>query len=274
MEWKMSFQEDKKGKLKRQTSKQAIALAMEGRWQESVDVNRSIIENFPNDPDAFNRLGKAYMELGDYGKSREAYEKALKLDQYNTIAKKNLQRLTLLENEAPPAGEGKVEKAAPHLFIEEIGKAGVVNLYQLAGPDKLVKMLAGDKVDLKPQDSSLAVFNLRGDYLGLVPAKHAQRLIKLIQGGNKYTAAVVASNDSAISLIIRETYQDPRQSDQVSFPGRRLEEVQPYVSEKIMQPEFEESEELAEGLALEEEAEHGEEAVEEVEEEKEWEQEA
>jgi len=271
----MSFQEDKKGKLKRQTSKQAIALAMEGRWQESLEINKGIIESFPNDADAYNRLGKAYMELGEYANSREAYEKALKLDQYNTIAKKNLQRLTLLENEAPLSAEGKVEKAAPHLFIEEIGKAGVVNLYQLAGTDKLVKMLAGDKVNLKPQDSSLAVYNIRGDYLGLVPAKHGQRLIKLIQGGNKYTAAVVASNDNAISVIIRETYQHPSQSDQVSFPGRRLEEVQPYVSEKIMQPEFEEGEELAESLTLgEEESEHAEEAVEEVEEDKEWEQEA
>ena len=96
----MSYQEDKQGKLRRQTSKQAIALAMEGRWQESVDINKGIIESFPNDADAHNRLGKAYMELGDYAKAKEAYEKALKLDQYNTIAKKNLQRLTHLEDEA------------------------------------------------------------------------------------------------------------------------------------------------------------------------------
>ena len=36
----MSYQEDQQGKLKRQTSKQAITLAMEGRWQESVEVNK------------------------------------------------------------------------------------------------------------------------------------------------------------------------------------------------------------------------------------------
>ena len=270
----MSFQEDKQGKLKRQTSKQAIALAMEGRWQESVNVNKNIIESFPNDSEAYNRLGKAYMELGEYTNSKEAYEKALKLDQYNTIAKKNLQRLALLENTSP-AGEGAVEKAPPQLFIEEIGKAGVVNLYQLASPDKLVKMLAGDKVSLKTQDSSLAVYNLRGDYLGLVPAKYGQRLIKLMNGGNKYTAAIVASYDNAISIIIRETYQDPNLSDQVSFPGRRLEEIQPYTSEKVVQPEFGEEGELVEALAIgEEETEISEESIEEPEEEKEWEQEA
>lgn len=267
----MSFHEDKKGKLRRQTSKQAISLAMEGRWQESVDINKEIIASFPNDADAHNRLGKAYMELGDYPRSREAYEKAFKLDQYNTIAKKNLQRLTLLENEAPPSAENMVEKASPQLFIEEIGKAGLVNLNQLAGAEKLVKMMAGDKVSLKAQDDTLAVFNSRGDYLGLVPSKHATRLIKLMAGGNKYTAAIVNSNDSAISVIIRETYQDPSLTDQVSFPGRRMEEIQPYIGENVLHPDYGEEGELAEGLSLgDEESDSPEESVEESEE-KEWE---
>jgi hypothetical protein len=269
----MTYQENKQGKLKRQTSKQAITLAMEGRWQESVDINKAIIENFPNDADAHNRLGKAYMELGAYAQSKEAYEKALQLDQYNTIAKKNLQRLAHLDQVAA-APEGNAEKAKPQLFIEEIGKAGVVNLYQIAPAEKLVKMMAGDKVVLKPQDSSLAIENTRGEYLGLVPSKRGQRLTKLMEGGNKYTAAVVASNENSISVIIREIYQDPSQIDQVSFPGRRLEEVQPYVSDRVFRPEYEEEEELGEGAAFSEDAEAAEEPVEEVEEEKDWEQEA
>jgi tetratricopeptide (TPR) repeat protein len=271
----MSYQENKQGKLKRQTSKQAITLAMEGRWQESIEVNKGIVENFPNDVDAHNRLGKAYMELGEYAKSKEAYEKALQLDQYNTIAKKNIQRLAHLSGSTPPP-QNKVEKAEPHLFIEEIGKAGVVNLYQIASSERLVKMMAGDKVVLKPQDSSLAVENIRGEYLGLVPAKQGQRLVKLIEGGNKYTAAIITSNENTISVIIRETYQDPKLADQVSFPGRRLEEVQPFISDRVFRPEYEEEEsEPVEGTAFEEE-ESGtpEEATEEVEEDKEWGQEA
>ena len=169
--------------------------------------------------DAHNRLGKAYMELGEYAKAKEAYEKALQLDQYNTIAKKNLQRLDPSGRRSASRAEGNTEKAEPHLFIEEIGKAGVVNLYQIAPAERLVKMMAGDKVSLKPQDSSLAVENIRGEYLGLVPSKQGQRLIKLMKGGNKYTAAIVTSNENSISVIIRETYQDPSQIDQVSFPG-------------------------------------------------------
>lgn len=268
----MSYQEDTRGKLRRQTSKQAIILAMEGRWQESIEINKSIIEHFPHDVDAYNRLGKAYMELGNYVSARESYTKALQLDQYNTIAQKNLQRLSHLGDSAPAVVENSVEKAEPNLFIEEIGKAGVVNLYQIASPDKLVKMMAGDKVILKPQGSSLVVETLHGEYLGLVPSKQGQRLVKLMEGGNKYTAAIVSSKQNSISVIIRETYQDPSQIDQVSFAGRRLEEIQPYTGDRVL-PEYEE-EELVEAPAFTEEGvEIPDEAVEEVEEDKEWDRE-
>jgi hypothetical protein len=271
----MTYQENSTGKLRRQTSKQAIVLAMEGRWQESIDINKSIIEHFPNDVDAHNRLGKAYMELADYTNAKEAYDRALALDQYNNIAKKNLQRLAHLANEKPAAGGVKSEKADPNLFIEEIGKAGIVNLYQIASPERLVKMMAGDKVILKPQGSSLVVDTVHGEYLGLVPSKQGQRLVKLMEGGNKYTAAVVSSNENIISVIIREIYQDPSQIDQVSFAGRRIEEIQPYTSDRVFRPEYEEEEEVSEAPALTEEGtEEAEETVEETEEEKEWEQES
>ena len=269
----MSIQEDNTGKIKRTTSKQAISLAMEGHWQQAVQVNQAIIEKFPNDVDAYNRLGKAYLEMGEYAQAKATYQKALKLDQYNSIAKKNIQRLDLMGDTAA-APNSNTEKAEPNLFIEEIGKAGVVNLYQIAPGERLVKMMAGDKVFLKPQDASLAVENIREEYLGLVPSKFALRLIKLMEGGNKYTCAVVASNEAAISVIIRETYQDPSQIDQVSFPGRKLEEIQPYSSDRVFHVEGEEDG-LSEAVGFTEDAvEATEEIAEENDEEKEWEQEA
>jgi hypothetical protein len=270
----MSYHEDRQGKLKRQTSKQAISLAMEGRWQESIVVNKDIIEHFPNDVDAHNRLGKAYLELGEYELARESYEKALSLDRFNTIARKNLERLDHLI-QSTPAQPHNTEKAAPNLFIEEIGKAGAVNLYQIAGSERLIRMTPGDKVYLKPQDTSLAVENSQGEYLGLVPSKQGQRLIRLMKGGNEYTAAVIASDGNSISIIIRETFQSSSQIGQISFPARRLEEIQPYISDRVYRPELEEEEEVAETAAFTEEGiEVAEDAVESMEEDKEWEQEA
>ena len=92
----MVYQEEEQVRLRRQRSKQAIALALQGQWREAVEVNKSLTESFPNDVDAYNRLGRAYMELGEYSQAREAYSRAIELDPYNTIARKNLHRLAYL----------------------------------------------------------------------------------------------------------------------------------------------------------------------------------
>jgi len=180
----MSYQEKEQSRLRRQSSKQAIALAMQGQWREAIAVNQSLIEMFPNDVDAHNRLGRAYMELGDYSQAQEAYRRATEIDPYNAIARKNLQRLSYL-TEAAIGSEGDFQKLEPQQFIEEVGKAGVVQLYLLAPPAVLARTVAGDRVGLKIDGSSLMVESSRGEYLGQVEPRNAQRLVKLMEGGNK-----------------------------------------------------------------------------------------
>lgn len=90
----MKYQQaEEQGKLGQQLSQEAIELAQYGRWEEAVAVNKDIIERFPADVSAYNRLGKASLELGEYAQAEEAYAKALEIDPLNTIAVKNLQRL-------------------------------------------------------------------------------------------------------------------------------------------------------------------------------------
>jgi len=212
---------------------------MEGQWREAVAVNKNIIENFPKDVDAYNRLGRAYMELGEYSLAREAYSRALEIDQANTIAAKNLRRLFQLE-ETTVDTHSDSQHAEPRHFIEEIGKAGVVNLLHLAPPVILVKLVAGDAVHLRIDGTNLVVESGGGEYLGQVEPKHAQRLIKLMQGGNEYRAAVVSSAEDKLTIIIREVYQHPSQAGQLSFPPRGVEKLQPYVSGRILRHELEE----------------------------------
>jgi len=242
----MEYQrEDGQTRLRRQRSKQAIALAMEGRWREAVAANREIIEGFPDDVEALNRLGRAYMELGDYDQSREAYSRALELDPYNSIAKKNLHRLSYL-TETVASSEGDSDKVDPQQFIEEVGKAGVVSLYDLAPHEIRLRMGAGDRVYLKPDWVNLVVENGRGEELGQVDPQHGRRLVKLMEGGNRYTAAVVSSTENAMSVIIREDYQHPSQAGKPSFPTKGLEGIRPYVSERLFRRGLEYEEEAAE----------------------------
>jgi tetratricopeptide (TPR) repeat protein len=239
----MAYQEEEQVRLRRQRSKQAIALAMQGRWREAVAANEEIIASFPGDVDAYNRLGRAHIELGDYALAKGAYARAMELDPYNIIAQKNLQRLAYLGEVA--GEEDDSDRVEPQHFIEETGKTGVVALHRLAPLAVLAKMVAGDKVYLKVDGAGLNVENGRGEYVGQVEPKHGQRLIKLMGGGNRYSAAIVSIGEERVTVIIREIYQDPSQLGQLSFPPRGAESLRPYLSDKMLRRELENIETMA-----------------------------
>lgn len=242
----MPDREEDKARLRRKASQEAIALAMQSRWQEAVAVNQSIIELLPTDIDAYNRLGRAYMELGEFAKAKDAYGHTIELDPYNSIAQRNLQRLSLLPDSQISVKEERRE-ASPDLFIGEMGKAGVVNLKDLAPKEVLAKMAAGNQVYLKVRSRQLVVENEQAEYLGLVEPPHGFRLARLIEGGNKYAVAIVNIDNNNARVIIRETFQHPSQVGRLSFPVKAVEGFQPHVKDTLLRHEAVEEEALEEG---------------------------
>jgi hypothetical protein len=223
----MVFQAEDRAKAKKQHADQAIQLALQGRWTEAAQLNREIIETFPNDMDAFNRLGKAMTELGRYGDARGAYMKALEIDPLNSIAQKNLTRLsTLGEKEAAPRPAG--QKLSPQMFIEETGKTGITVLIR-PNMEIAARMTAGDQVNLQRQNGSLVIQSIGGEYVGEIEPRLGQRLMKLMDGGNEYIAAISALDQTEVRLFIRETFQHSSQTGKLSFPPTVTETFRPYV---------------------------------------------
>lgn len=220
-------------------AKEAIALAMQGRWQEAVAANRAILKLSSENVEAYNRLGRALMEIGEYAAAREAYGHALELDPYNNIAKKNLDRLSYLGELAP---KGDHHKVVVDIFIEETGKARVVSLVYLAPKDVVARMAPGEEVSLQVEGQRLLVRNGHGEYLGEVEAKYGLRLAKLIRGGNRYIAAINSLGESEVKVIIREIYQHPSQAGRLSFPLKDREGFRPYVRESLLRRRAEEEE--------------------------------
>lgn len=224
----------------RQGADQAIQLAIESKWEEAVTLNRSILEVQPEDVDTWNRLGKALLELGRYREAHDAYAKSLELDPVNSIAKRNLERLEGMQDTEAPRREG-VTKVAQDLFIEEVGKSGSTWLHNT--PRELVAALtSGDEVYLKPENDLLQVENVNGDVIGTVEPKLGLRLLRLMQGGNQYAAAVKSLSDTDVEVIIKETYRDPSQT-RLSFPAAGAEGVRPYIKESLLRLTGEEEEE-------------------------------
>jgi tetratricopeptide (TPR) repeat protein len=227
----MVFQAEDRTRAKKQHADLAIQLALQGRWAEAAQLNKGIIESFPTDVDAYNRLGKARTELGRYGEAREAYEKALEIDPLNSIAQKNLTRLASLGDEAAPRTPS--HKLSPQMFIEETGKTGITVLIR-PNMDIAVRMTAGDQVQLARQNGSLVITSGAGEYVGEVEPKLGQRLVKLMEAGNEYVAAVSGLEESGVRIFIRETFQDASQTGKLSFPPTVTETYRPYVKDRLV----------------------------------------
>jgi hypothetical protein len=229
----MVFQTEDRARAKKQHADQAIQLALQGRWTEAADLNREIVGYFPSDEDAYNRLGKALTELGRYGEARDAYMKALEINPLNSIARKNLDRLASLgEQESAPRAAS--QKLSPQMFIEETGKTGITVLVR-PNMDIAARMTAGDQVNLQRQNGSIVIQSLGGDYVGEIEPKLGQRLIKLMDGGNEYIAAISALDSKEVRLFIRETFQHASQTGKLSFPPTVTEAFRPYVKGRLIQ---------------------------------------
>ena len=246
----MNYQTGETTRLRRQRVEQAIHLALESRWKEAAALNRSLISMFPSDVDAYNRLGKALMEMGEYDDARMAYRTSLELEPLNSIARKNLERLEVRAKAAAAAGGAGTRKIDPSLFIADTGKTAVATLRSVS-PEAIGRLTAGDTVELRAQDNTLAVVTIDGDYVGQLEPKLGLRLARLMEGGNRYVAAVASLSEQRV--IIREIYQHPSQQGRPSFPAVSGEMVRPYVKERLVRRGMEDEE------SAPEEAEEGEE---------------
>jgi tetratricopeptide (TPR) repeat protein len=210
---------EEKARLKKQWTDLAIQQAQAGQWEEAVGTNKNILNLFPFEPDAYNRLGKAHSELGQFAEARQAYAQTLKYSPKNTIAKKNLDRLAQLQEEPVHLHTG-AERIDPRLFIEETGKTGLTDLINIAPATVLAKVGVGDRVQLYVTGHTLLVRNAAGEDIGQVEPRLANRLINFMEGGNRYAAAILAMENGQVRLMIREEYQHPGMFGKVSFPSQ------------------------------------------------------
>jgi len=73
---------------KKELSKEAISLALSGDWERAAEVNQAILDQTPDDVESMNRLGKALMEVGEYGGARDVLVRVVRAAPYNNIAKR------------------------------------------------------------------------------------------------------------------------------------------------------------------------------------------
>jgi tetratricopeptide (TPR) repeat protein len=221
---------------RRQLGEAAIAHATRGDWEAAVDANRELLELGP-DIDGYNRLGKALAELGRDEEALGAYEQALARDTTNRIAQRNVERLRVVlasrssGNVVQGPKNGRPEKASAAHFIEEMGKTGHARLINLAAPRALAPLSPGDGVELRVDGEQLAA-RVGEIEVGQLEPRVGARLVKLIEGGNRYEAAISVVQADHVRIIIREVFAHAANFGKVSFPGTtaaRPGDVRPYI---------------------------------------------
>lgn len=213
-----TYETDRQG-FRRDQAKKAVALAMESRWAEAVNANRAILAAFPNDVEAYNRMGKALTEVGRVAEARSAFGRVLELSPHNSIARRNLDRLGKLDDGAAGPATGVSESR--RVFIEESGKSGATPLTNLGRMADLLKEAPGHPVTLRVEGRALRAFGIGDSYLGQVEPRLGSRLTRLMGGGNRYGAAVKSVGERELVIMIREVFQHPSQIGSVSFPTPR-----------------------------------------------------
>ncbi len=196
---------------------QAIKKALDGNWEEAINLNKSLLLESPNDIETLNRLALAYMVVGKMEKAKSTYQKVFKLDPLNPIAIKNLKCLK------EKISKSKVKKnASPNFqinnnFLEETGKTKVIELINIA-PPKIIQLLRiGQCVSLCIKRLKIFVLNEDNQYIGVLPDDIGKRLIRFIKSGNKYEAYIMCANTHKVIIFIKEVKRVTKLKDHPSF---------------------------------------------------------
>jgi len=197
---------------------QAVAAALDADWPRAIELNTKILEAAPDDIEGRNRIGRAFIELGRLDEAKVSFAEVLKAEPYNPIAIRGSQRvIALLDHKAKAVTTNT--KTQPRLFVEDMGKTGILRLINPAPAHVLARYSVGSECQLKEQEGLLAVHARDGELLGFLEPKVGRRLIDLIRTGNQYVAAIVSNDQANARVAIREVFQSVENSSRISFPG-------------------------------------------------------
>lgn len=226
---------EERQRIKKQMVDQAVKLAISGRWAEAADINRNMLTLLGEEPETYNRLGKSLMELGQITEARTAYAASLEHDTTNTIARRNLDKLATMQD----ASGTTPSQIDTRMFVEESGKSTAAVL-SAVDPDVVADLDAGDMLALKAEGNAVNVTRTSGEYIGMVEPRVGLRLSKLMNAGNRYSAALITASSGDVRIMVRETYQDPSQVGRVSFPRSSKIDVRAYTRRGLLQADLEE----------------------------------
>lgn len=205
--------------------KEALRLALGGRWKEAVQVNLKMLKGDLHNVDTLNRLGRAYLETGQKTRARQTYEKVLKIEKYNSIALKNLELIKSVRIDRGKKSGSQPPIVSPPLFLEEPGVTKTISLVRLGDPKVIAGLHPADEVVIVSRQHNVVALTTNHHYIGRLPDDLAARLRTFIHAGNTYAAWIRSveplsnnSDQGFVRLFIKEIKRVPKYRHTPSFP--------------------------------------------------------
>lgn len=203
-------------------AQRAIEHALKGQWKEAIKINLQILKETPDDIDALNRLAKAYAEDGKLKEARSYASKVLKLDPFNSIAQKCLDKWNTVKR-VHKNGQG--QSISTETFLEESGKTKIVTLINPGAPKLLSSLDPGEEVKIMCYPHKVSIVTRDDKYLGRISDDLAARLRSLVKAGNKYQVLIKSIDPKEVSVFIREIERGSDSFNMPSFPTEKIEYV-------------------------------------------------
>jgi len=189
----------------------AIKAALERDWEGAIELNLEILSISPQNIPSLNRLGRAYMELGQKESAKDAYEQVLKIDKYNTIATKNLKLLPHQKNNLATTIFTEED------FIELPGITKSTSLIKVASRDTLLSLVCKQSLTLVPRTHLVSVQTQDNITIGCLPDDLSQKIKSLLKIGYRYSACLKGVSDNTVIIFLREIKRPKRPSAGTTF---------------------------------------------------------
>lgn len=192
----------------------AIEAALNCNWREAIKINKKLLKESSKDLESLLRLGHAYEESNQLKLAKRCYNKVLKIDKFNPIAKRN--NLRLKTSKSRKKSSNQITSA--DFYLEEPGKTKIVSLVNLAPPTVLMKLNASEQLIPAVGKRSICFRDQQKHYVGRLPDDLSKRLIRLISRGNEYVTVVKDVNKKMLQVFIKETKKGDKNKTIISFP--------------------------------------------------------